>query len=120
MTELDPTIIHIPFVAMARCNRCSAEKTVLFTPLRGFGHVCRILFWQIPPGETCGAAALDVVGQSGFAGSGENRWESVSANTLCWPYGICFHQGKLAIADSGNNRVMLWDCRAIIESMNQV
>ena len=46
------------------------------------------------------------------------------ANTLCWSYGICLHrrtchQGSsgpreaaaglwLAVADSGNNRVMLW------------
>ncbi len=80
----------------------------------------RILFWRIPSDAACGATAVDVVGQSDFTGSGENRWESVSDNTLCWPYGICFHQGKLAIADSGNNRVMLWDCRPVIESMNQV
>ena len=79
----------------------------------------RILFWRIPLDGTCRAAAFDVAGQTDFAGSGENRWESVSADTLCWPYGICFHQGTLAIADSGNNRVMLWDCRPMIESMNQ-
>ncbi len=30
---------YIPFVAMARCNRWSAKKTVVVTSLCGFGHV---------------------------------------------------------------------------------
>ena len=75
----------------------------------------RVLFWRLPFSSTCYAEAFDVVGQADFSGSGENRWESVNQNTLCWPYGICFHEGMLAIADSGNNRVMLWDCSGIIE-----
>jgi|APCry1669189070_1035195.scaffolds.fasta_scaffold00176_15 hypothetical protein len=33
---------------------------------------------------------------------------SPTADTLCWPYGVCGHGGRLAVADSGNNRVMLW------------
>ena len=78
----------------------------------------RVLFWRIPLAKTCYARAFDVVGQIDFVGSGENHWRSVNENTLCWPYGMSFHQGALAIADSGNNRVMLWDCRNIIESAN--
>ncbi len=75
----------------------------------------RVLFWRLPFARTCFADALDVLGQADFSGNGDNRWESVNQNTLCWPYGICFHEGMLAIADSGNNRVMIWDCSGIIE-----
>ncbi len=75
----------------------------------------RVLFWRLPFTRTCFADALDVLGQADFSGNGDNRWESVNQNTLCWPYGICFHEGMLAIADSGNNRVMIWDCSGIIE-----
>ncbi len=78
----------------------------------------RVLFWKIPFSETCYSAAFDVIGQVDFSGNGENHWQAVNRNTLCWPYGICFHNGTLAIADSGNNRVMLWDCRKIIDHAN--
>ena len=78
----------------------------------------RVLFWQIPLSQKCYSDAFDVVGQIDFAGNGENHWQSVNENALCWPYGMSFHQDTLAIADSGNNRVMLWDCRQIIESAN--
>ncbi len=78
----------------------------------------RVLFWRLPFSQSCYAPAFDVIGQADFSGNGDNRWESVNENTLCWPYGICFHHGLLAIADSGNNRVMIWDCRSIIEYAN--
>lgn len=78
----------------------------------------RVLFWRLPFGETCYSNAFDVIGQADFSGNGDNRWESVNEHTLCWPYGICFHQGLLAIADSGNNRVMIWDCQPIIDFAN--
>jgi hypothetical protein len=74
----------------------------------------RVLFWRLPFSETVYGPAFDVVGQVDFSGNGENHWQSVNNNTLCWPYGICFHKGMLAIADSGNNRVMIWDCREIV------
>ena len=77
----------------------------------------RVLFWRVPLDDDVCAAAADVVGQFNFASNGENRWESVSDDTLCWPYGMSFHNGTLAIADSGNNRVMLWDCQPLIESI---
>jgi len=53
-----------------------------------------------------------VIGQDSFEGNGENRWKAVTSETLCWPYGICLHDGKLAVADSGNNRVMIWAIQA--------
>ena len=77
----------------------------------------RVLFWRIPVGEASAAPALDVIGQCDFDANGENRWQAVAHDTLCWPYGICIHGGTLAIADSGNNRVMLWDIQPLIESL---
>lgn len=58
--------------------------------------------------EPCGAAADRVLGQPSFDVNGENRWDRVEHDTLCWPYGLCWHDGRLAVADSGNNRVMVW------------
>jgi DNA-binding beta-propeller fold protein YncE len=57
------------------------------------------------PGEVAADRAL---GQIDLDANGENRWESVRHDTLCWPYGLAFHDGRLAVADSGNNRVVLW------------
>lgn len=53
-------------------------------------------------------AALTVTGQPDLQASGENQWAAVRRDTLCWPYGLAAHDGILAVADSGNNRVMLW------------
>ena len=64
--------------------------------------------WPQVPRAT-GAPAAEVLGQDGFDGGGENRWESVRDETLCWPYGIALSGSTLAVADSGNNRVVLWE-----------
>lgn len=68
----------------------------------------RVLLWRALPGAT-GTPADEVLGQDGFDGGGENRWESVRDDTLCWPYGVALAGSTLAVADSGNNRVVLWD-----------
>lgn len=68
----------------------------------------RVLIWQALPRAGAFAPADAVVGQPDFAGNGENRWRAVERDTLCWPYGVHLHRGRLAIADSGNNRVMIW------------
>ncbi|MDZ7886271.1 MAG: NHL repeat-containing protein [Mycobacterium sp.] len=66
----------------------------------------RILLWDGVP--TDGRAADHVLAQPDFASNGENRWTSVQPDTLCWPYGISLRGDRLAVADSGNNRVMIW------------
>ncbi|WP_460829507.1 NHL repeat-containing protein [Nocardioides hungaricus] len=61
------------------------------------------------------AAPDAVLGQPTFAANGENRWEQVAADTLCWPYGVHWHPGGgdapdlLLVADSGNNRIAIWE-----------
>lgn len=61
------------------------------------------------PRAGAGAPADAVIGQPNFDTNGENRWTAVTADTLCWPYGVCRHGSHLAVADSGNNRVMIWN-----------
>ncbi len=69
----------------------------------------RVLFWQGLPDENASCCPADnVIGQYNFEDNGENRWEAVTRDTMCWPYGIWMHNGRIAIADSGNNRVMIW------------
>jgi hypothetical protein len=67
----------------------------------------RVLLWDGIPAES-GVAADHVLGQPTFAANGENRWDAVSADTFCWPYGLRLHEGRLAVADSGNNRIVVW------------
>lgn len=66
----------------------------------------RILLWNSLPED--GRAADHVLAQPDFGSNGENRWTSVKPDTLCWPYGISLRGDRLAVADSGNNRVVIW------------
>lgn len=72
----------------------------------------RVLFWRTLPRAGVQIPADAVIGQLDFDAAGENRWTSVLPDSLCWPYGIALHGDRLAIADSGNNRVVLWDVAA--------
>ena len=67
----------------------------------------RVLIWDRVP--TTPTPADRVLGQLDFTTGGENRWDAVLDDTFCWPYGLCLHGGRLAIADSGNNRIMVWN-----------
>ncbi|MCV7100866.1 NHL repeat-containing protein [Mycobacterium palustre] len=66
----------------------------------------RILLWDNVP--TQGRPADYVLAQPHFGANGENRWTSVQRDTLCWPYGLSLCGDRLAVADSGNNRVVIW------------
>lgn len=56
-----------------------------------------------------GAAARFLTGQREFTDKGDNRWGPVHRDSLCWPYGIAACGGRMVVADSGNNRVLLWE-----------
>lgn len=62
---------------------------------------------ELAPGTTEGFSIDHVLAQPTFAANGENRWSSVGPDMLCWPYGISMHGNRLAVADSGNSRVMI-------------
>ncbi|MGD9785431.1 MAG: NHL repeat-containing protein [Hyphomicrobiaceae bacterium] len=56
-----------------------------------------------------GSSAAFLTGQPDFASKGDNRWGFAERDTLCWPYGLSVSGDVVAIADSGNNRVLLWE-----------
>lgn len=66
----------------------------------------RVLLWN--GDATLPRPADRVLGQPDFTTNGENRWDRVADDSLCWPYGLSLHADHLAVADSGNNRVMVW------------
>ncbi len=66
----------------------------------------RVLGWS---SSSQTLAADWVLGQPDFHSNGENHWKAVTHQTFCWPYGLCAHRNLLAVADSGNNRVMIWN-----------
>ncbi|MCG2628119.1 MULTISPECIES: NHL repeat-containing protein [Bradyrhizobium] len=55
------------------------------------------------------APATGLAAQNGFADKGDNRWRAASRDSLCWPYAASAVGRTLAIADTGNNRILIWD-----------
>ncbi|MEZ5829689.1 MAG: hypothetical protein R3D05_00745 [Dongiaceae bacterium] len=68
----------------------------------------RLVGW---PADTLAmdAPARALLGQPDFGSKGDNRWQMPVRDSLCWPYGVTSDDAALMIADSGNNRVLLWD-----------
>ena len=66
----------------------------------------RMLGWTE---ASTGAAAVRLTGQPDFASKGDNRWGVPERDSLCWPYGLSVLGNTVAVADSGNNRVLLWE-----------
>lgn len=56
-----------------------------------------------------GASAACLAGQPDFTSKGDNRWGPPARDSLCWPYGVSSCDGVVVIANSGNNRVLLWE-----------
>ncbi|GET43420.1 hypothetical protein [Microseira wollei] len=71
----------------------------------------RLLGWKKPLSilSLQGADADGITGQRDFQSKGENRdFGLAMRDTFCWPYGIQICGNTAVIADSGNNRVLLW------------
>lgn len=66
----------------------------------------RMLGWQDP---TMGSNAKALSAQPDFAAKGDNRWVDAVRDSVCWPYGMSILGDTVAIADSGNNRILIWD-----------
>lgn len=54
-------------------------------------------------------AATALTGQRGFGDKGDNRWRMASRDSLCWPFAVAACDRLVAVADTGNNRVLLWE-----------
>jgi hypothetical protein len=65
----------------------------------------RLLAWHAND-LASGSAAQALLGQTDFVHSGDNAWAEVNKHSLCWPYGIDVYQNQIAIADTGNSRVI--------------
>ncbi|MEM6399965.1 MAG: hypothetical protein AAF757_06970 [Cyanobacteria bacterium P01_D01_bin.116] len=71
----------------------------------------RLLAWKKPQSimSLQGADADLVIGQNNFYSKGENRdYGLPTRDSLNWSYGINVHNNTAIIADSGNNRILLW------------
>lgn len=78
----------------------------------------RLLAWRIDElmsgspnrhgGNACALAA-----QPDWNSKGDNRWQHAARDSVCWPYSVALQGDEtLLVADSGNNRVMLWPLAA--------
>lgn len=67
----------------------------------------RLVAWHIDDYH-CGAAARALTGQVEFNAKGDNGWRTPMRDSLSWPYGISACNGSGVVADSGNNRVLIW------------
>lgn len=61
------------------------------------------------PGLAMDAAATTLTGQRRFSDKGDNRWRFAARDSLCWPFAVTVCDGLVAVADTGNNRVLLWE-----------
>ena len=63
-------------------------------------------------GLTMDEAASRLAGQRDFTAKGDNRWAMPVRDSLCWSYNVAACGDTLVVADSGNNRVLLWEAAA--------
>lgn len=68
----------------------------------------RVLVWNSVPSQS-GTDANIVLGQADASHCSENRGSAVAANSLSAPSGVWSNGTKLIVADTGNNRVLIWD-----------
>lgn len=69
----------------------------------------RILIWHAIPADNNVPADI-VLGQADFSSNAANKGcDEACENSMYWPYGVAWLDGRLLVADSGNNRVSLWE-----------
>lgn len=68
----------------------------------------RLLGWRSLPTES-GQPADFVVGQNDLTSRNDNAGGDANPSTLRWPHDLTILDGRLALSDAGNNRVLIWD-----------
>ena len=68
----------------------------------------RVLVWDALP-ERDGAPADRVLGQTRFDARDENGGGPCGPAGMRWPHALLVTDGRLVVADAGNNRLMVWD-----------
>jgi hypothetical protein len=94
----DATTLNLPYGACALAGRLVVADTAN----------SRLVAFPMQEVRT-GAAATGLAAQSTFTRKGDNRWGMAARDSLCWPYGINGCGSSAIIADTGNNRVLLWE-----------
>ncbi len=72
----------------------------------------RVLVFDTPPRYNF-APASRVVGQAGLSTNGPTDYRGISASTLAGPADVAVANGTIAVADRGNNRVLLYSATAV-------
>ena len=67
----------------------------------------RLIAWHADDCHT-GARARALTGQPDFHAKGDNRWQLPVRDSLCLPYAVEQCDGIAVVADSGNNRIVVW------------
>lgn len=68
----------------------------------------RVLIWNSIP-TSSGQEADLVLGQADLTSCNENRGDVTAANTFAYPAGVWTDGNRLAVIDSENNRVLIWN-----------
>ena len=89
--------LHMPYGIAATGSWCIAADTAN----------SRLIAWHADEARG-GADAQALTGQEEFNAKGDNAWRAPTRRSLSWPYGISTQDELAVIADSGNNRVLLW------------
>ncbi len=97
--DIGPTTVNVPTGICAMGNGLAVADA--------WNH--RILIWhKVPQGSNVEADL--VLGQSHFGAGEANRGaDHPGAETLHWPYGVHYQDGRLFVADTGNRRVLIWN-----------
>ncbi|MCH9806662.1 MAG: NHL repeat-containing protein [Alphaproteobacteria bacterium] len=97
------TTVNMPYAISAFGESKNKERLIVADTANS-----RLIGFSPSANET-GAGAEFLSGQPDFASKGDNRWGLPERDTMCWPYGLSVRDNVVAIADSGNNRVLLWE-----------
>lgn len=77
----------------------------------------RVLVWESSPSYNYEPASL-VIGQPGFTTNGSGiDYRGISAATLASPADVAVAGGQMAVADRGNNRVLLYTTASVVSAM---
>jgi hypothetical protein len=70
----------------------------------------RALLWNHHKDALKGKPADTLIGQPTFDSNGLNQYGlKPAANTLNWTYDACFIDKGMAVADTGNSRILIWE-----------
>jgi hypothetical protein len=74
----------------------------------------RVLAWRLADLARDGVPAHALAAQPDWQAKGDNRWQPAARDSVCWPYCVALAPdgSTLLVADSGNNRVLLWPLAA--------